>query len=50
MNIIEVENLCFDYVSYDENGNETERNQVLKDISLSVPEGQFLAVLGHNGY
>lgn len=49
MNIIEVESLCFDYVSYDENGNETERNQVLKDISLSVPEGQFLAVLGHNG-
>ena len=49
MNIIEVESLSFDYVSCDEEGNVTERNTVLKDVSLSVPEGQFLAVLGHNG-
>ena len=49
MNIIEVENLCFDYISYDEDGKEVGRNPVLKDVSLSVPEGQFLAVLGHNG-
>ncbi len=49
MNIIEVEDLSFDYISYDEDGNETERNNVLKGINLSVPEGQFLAVLGHNG-
>ena len=49
MNIIEVENLCFDYVTRDDEGNITERNNVLKDISLTVPEGQFLAVLGHNG-
>ena len=43
MNIIEVENLCFDYISYDEDGKEVGRNPVLKDVSLSVPEGQFLA-------
>ena len=49
MNIIEVENLTFDYISRDENGNEISRSNVLKDVSLSVPEGQFLAVLGHNG-
>lgn len=49
MNIIEVKDLCFDYVSYDEQGKEIERSSVLKNISLSVPEGQFLAVLGHNG-
>ncbi len=49
MNIIEVENVSFDYISRDEDGNETGRNHVLKDVSLSVPEGQFLAVLGHNG-
>ena len=49
LNIIEVENLCFDYISYDEVGKEVGRNPVLKDVSLSVPEGQFLAVLGHNG-
>ncbi|MGN1120466.1 MAG: ATP-binding cassette domain-containing protein, partial [Oscillospiraceae bacterium] len=49
MNIIEVENISFDYITRDEEGNITERNNVLKDVSLSVPEGQFLAVLGHNG-
>ncbi len=49
MNIIEVENVSFDYISRDENGNETGRSSVLRDISLNVPEGQFLAVLGHNG-
>ena len=49
MNIIEVENVCFDYISRDEDGKELSRTQVLKDISLTVPEGQFLAILGHNG-
>lgn len=49
MDIIQVENLCFDYITQDENGNVTERNPVLKNVNLSVPEGQFLAVLGHNG-
>ena len=48
-NIIEVENVSFDYISRDEDGNETGRNSVLKNVSLTVPEGQFLAVLGHNG-
>ena len=49
MNIIEVENVCFDYISRDEDGKELDRTRVLKNISLTVPEGQFLAVLGHNG-
>lgn len=49
MNIIEVENVSFDYISRDEDDKEISRSPVLKDISLSVPEGQFLAILGHNG-
>ncbi|MDE6031609.1 MAG: energy-coupling factor transporter ATPase, partial [Oscillospiraceae bacterium] len=49
MDIIKVENLSFDYISYDDEGKETERCRVLKNVSLNVPEGQFLAVLGHNG-
>ena len=49
MDIIKVENLCFDYITQDENGNVTERVPALKNITLSVPEGQFMAVLGHNG-
>ncbi len=49
MNIIEVENLSFDYITRDEKGEITERVPVLKNVCLSVPEGQFVAVLGHNG-
>lgn len=49
MNIIEVKNLDFDYVTTDENGEPAEINSVLHNISLEIPEGQFLAVLGHNG-
>lgn len=49
MDIIKVENLCFDYTTLDENGEVTERNPVLKNVDLAVPEGQFVAVLGHNG-
>lgn len=49
MDIIKVENLCFDYVNTDDNGNVVEKNTVLKNVNLTVPEGQFLAVLGHNG-
>ena len=49
MDIIKVEDLCFDYITQDENGNVTERVPALKNITLSVPEGQFMAVLGHNG-
>lgn len=49
MDIIQVENLCYDYVTEDENGKVIERNSALKNVNLTVPEGQFLAVLGHNG-
>ena len=49
MNIIEVKDLEFEYKNYDDDGNETESNKVLKGINLSIPKGQFVAVLGHNG-
>ena len=49
MNIIEVKDLEFEYKNYDDDGNETEPNKVLKGINLSIPKGQFVAVLGHNG-
>ena len=49
MNIIEVKDLEFEYKEYDENGEEIGSNKVLRGIDLSVPKGQFLAVLGHNG-
>ena len=49
MNIIEVKDLEFEYKNYDDEGNETDSNKVLKGINLSIPKGQFVAVLGHNG-
>ena len=49
MNIIEVKNLSFEYPITDDEGNVIGGNKVLEDISLDIPEGQFLAVLGHNG-
>ncbi|MBR5089009.1 MAG: energy-coupling factor transporter ATPase, partial [Ruminiclostridium sp.] len=48
-NIIEVKNLEFEYKTFDEDGNVTGANKVLRGIDLTVPKGQFLAVLGHNG-
>ena len=44
-NIIRTENLCFNYTD-DETG---EKTCVLKDISLEIKRGEFIAVLGHNG-
>ncbi len=49
MDIIKTENLCFDYILRDDDGNIIEQSTALRNINLSVPEGQFLAVLGHNG-
>lgn len=49
MNIIEVRNLSFEYPITDDEGNVIGGNEVLKDISLDIPKGQFLAILGHNG-
>lgn len=49
MDIIKTEDLCYDYILRDDDGNIIERSTALRNVSLSVPEGQFLAVLGHNG-
>ncbi len=49
MNIIEVKDLEFEYKNYDDEGNETDSSKVLKGINLTIPKGQFVAVLGHNG-
>ena len=43
--IITVDNLIFEYTNEDTG----EKNRVLDNVSLSVKEGEFLAVLGHNG-
>ncbi len=47
--MIEITDLEFEYKTYDENGEVCGANKVLHGIDLTVPKGQFLAVLGHNG-
>lgn len=49
MNIIEVKNLSFEYPITDDEGNVIGGNKVLEDITLDIPKGQFVAILGHNG-
>ncbi len=44
-NVIEVNNVEFLYEDVEETGG----TRVLKDVSLKVKRGEFLAILGHNG-
>ncbi len=43
---LKAENLCFHYT--DEDGNRTSKD-ILKNISLEIEKGSFVAILGHNG-
>lgn len=49
VNIIETKDLEFEYQTLDDDGKVIESNKVLKGINLTIPKGQFVAVLGHNG-
>lgn len=44
-NIVEMEHITFSYVG----GEEEQTVDVLKDITLEIEAGSFVAVLGHNG-
>ena len=44
-NLIEINNVEFLYESTEEHGG----SRVLKNVSLNIKKGEFLAVLGHNG-
>lgn len=48
MSIIEFENVSFSYINDNEDGSQNEI-PVLKDFSLKIEEGSFVAILGHNG-
>lgn len=49
MNIIDARNLSFDYVRTDENNKVIDTTRALRDVSLTIAEGSFVCVLGHNG-
>ena len=49
MSIVKVEDLTFEYIRRDEEGNVESINKAIDDVSLDIKEGDFVAILGHNG-
>jgi energy-coupling factor transport system ATP-binding protein len=49
MDFVKSENLVYEYKIYNESENKQIGLRALKGVSLSIPEGQFVAILGHNG-
>lgn len=47
--MVQTENLVFEYEKRDEEGNLVGSYRAIDHVSLDVEEGQFIAVLGHNG-
>ncbi len=49
MEIIKTENLVFDYIRRDEEGNVEGITTAVDNVDLEVMPGDFIAILGHNG-
>lgn len=51
--MIETNHLYHYYQDYEENPTDEKKNEVIKysleDITLEIPKGQFICILGHNG-
>jgi energy-coupling factor transport system ATP-binding protein len=49
MNIVKTKNLTFEYIRRDEEGNVEGITTAVDNVTLNVRQGDFVAVLGHNG-
>ncbi|MBD5543505.1 MAG: energy-coupling factor transporter ATPase [Lachnospiraceae bacterium] len=49
MQIIQTENLVFEYIRRDEEGNVEGFTRAVDNVSMKVKQGDFVAILGHNG-
>lgn len=49
MGIIKADDLVFDYIRRDEEGNVENVTEAVDHVSLDAEQGQFIAILGHNG-
>ena len=47
--MLQTENLVFEYEKRDEEGNIIGKSRAIDEVNIEVEEGQFIAVLGHNG-
>lgn len=49
MGIIKAEDVIYEYVRRDEEGNVEGVTRAVDDVSLDIKQGDFIAILGHNG-
>lgn len=49
MGIVKTEELVFEYIRRDEEGNVEGITRAIDQVSLDVKPGEFIAILGHNG-
>ena len=49
MDIIKASGLTHDYITYDEDERPVSVRHALENVDLAIEEGQFVAILGHNG-
>lgn len=49
MGIIKAEDVVYEYIRRDEEGNVEGITKAVDDVSVDIREGEFVAVLGHNG-
>ena len=49
MGMIRAENLVFEYDKRDEEGNVIGSHRAIDGVDIDVPQGSFVAILGHNG-
>lgn len=49
MGIIKTDNLVFEYIRRDEDGNVEGINRAVDEVTLDIAQGDFIAILGHNG-
>lgn len=49
MSIVKTENLTFEYIRRDEEGNVEGITTAVDKVSIDVKQGDFVAILGHNG-
>ncbi|WP_317367538.1 energy-coupling factor transporter ATPase [uncultured Tyzzerella sp.] len=49
MKFLQIKNLSFNYVSYDEETEAKTSYKAIDNVSLDIEQGSFVAILGHNG-
>ncbi|MCI9437945.1 MAG: energy-coupling factor transporter ATPase [Lachnospiraceae bacterium] len=49
MGIVRTENLTFEYIRRDEEGNVEGITTAVDQVNLDIVQGEFIAILGHNG-